>query len=88
VSAFWKYTLARLGLFVACFAVVFVVLSLFFKTDETVVLAAALAALLLSAVISLVALRGLRDELARQVADRAAGVSRRIEESRRAEDVD
>ena len=88
MSAFWKYTLARLGLFVACFAVIFVVLSLFFKVDETMPLLAALAALLLSAIVSLVALRGLRDELARQVAARAAGVTRRIEESRRAEDVD
>jgi hypothetical protein len=88
VSAFWKYTLARLGLFVACFAVVFVVLSMFFKVDDTMTLFAALGALIVSAIISLIALRGLRDELARQVADRAAGVTRRIEESRRAEDVD
>lgn len=88
MSVFWKYTLARLGLFLAFFAVIFVALSLFFRVDETVVLLAALVSLVLSAVVSFVALRGMRDELARRVADRAAGVSRRIEESRRAEDVD
>ncbi|TCJ00844.1 DUF4229 domain-containing protein [Aeromicrobium sp. IC_218] len=88
MSAFWKYTLARLGLFVACFAVFFVVLSLFFKTDETLVLLAALGGLLTSALLSFFVLRGLRDDLARQVSDRAANMSRRIEESRRAEDVD
>ncbi len=88
MSTFWKYTLARLGMFVACFAVVYVVLSLFIASDEAMVLLAALVALVVSALLSFFVLRGLRDELARQVADRAAGVTRRIEESRRAEDVD
>lgn len=88
MKTFWKYTLARLALFLGAFALVYVVLSLFFQTDETMVLFAALIGLVVSAVVSFVALRGMRDQLAAEVQQRAAAMTDRLEESRRAEDVD
>lgn len=88
MSTFVRYTLARLALFVIAFGLVWLVAFNWIAWTEVTILWTALIALVLSAVASIVLLRGMRDELAQQVQGRAERMSQRIEESRRAEDVD
>ena len=82
------YTLARLGLFSATFAILWGVGQLFFEQTAANLLAAAFVALIVSAVASVFLLRGLRDALARDVAARADRMSRRFEAARAREDPD
>ena len=82
------YTLARLGLFLATFAILWGVGQLFFEQTAANLLAAAFVALIVSAVASVFLLRGLRAALARDVAARADRMSRRFEAARAREDPD
>lgn len=87
MKAFWKYTVARAALLVVTYAVIWMLVSMRWAVaviDPFVLLAA----LIVSGAISLYALRGLRDDLAGQVQARAARMTRRVEESRDADDVD
>lgn len=86
MSPVLRYTLARLGLFVLAFALVWAVGGAWLVWDETTVLWTALLALGLSAVASFVLLGRLRGEMAERVQQRAQRVARAIDESRRAED--
>lgn len=88
MKAFWTYTLARLGVFAVCFAIIWLLLPIWFERTEIVNVFALLVAMVVSSVISIFALSGLRDRLALDVHQRATRMSERIEESRRAEDVD
>ena len=88
MNALVKYTLARILLFVACFAVAWIVLGLFFQRDSAMTLLAAIIGLVVSAVLALVGLRGLRDQVALGVQRRADDRIRRARESRDADDVD
>lgn len=88
MTAFWKYTLARLGLFVVAFAAVGLVVFIWVDVNELTVLFAALIALVISAVASIFLLAGLRNDVAESLSQRAQRISARIEESRNAEDVD
>lgn len=88
MSPFVRYTLARLGLFVVAYVVVWLVAARIYGTGSLTVLWVALVALAISAVASFLLLRALRDELATSVQERAERMSQRIEESRRAEDLD
>lgn len=88
MSAFVRYTLARLGLFAVAFGLVWAVGSPWLVWDGFTVAATALIAMALSAVASWFLLRRLRDELSAHVAGRAHRVASAIEESRRAEDHD
>jgi len=88
MKAFWTYTLARLAVFGVCFAVVWFMLPIWFERTEIVNIFALLVSMVISSVISIFLLAGLRDRLAQNVHDRATRMTARIEESRRAEDID
>lgn len=88
MKAFWTYTLARLAVFGVCFAVVYALSSIWLDSTNVVTIWVLLISLVASSVISVFALGGLRDNLARNVQERAARMTARIEESRRAEDID
>ncbi|WP_313406821.1 DUF4229 domain-containing protein [Aeromicrobium sp.] len=88
MKAFWTYTLARLGVFVVTWAVLWGASRLVFEGTSVVDLWVLLVALLVSGVISVFALGRLRDRVALSLQDRARSLNDRIEESRRAEDVD
>jgi uncharacterized membrane protein (DUF485 family) len=88
MKAFWTYTLARLAVFAVTFGVVWLVASIWVEWGNLTSLLVLLISLVLSSVISIFALAGLRDRLAQNVQERAARMTQRIEESRHAEDVD
>ena len=88
MKAFWTYTFARLAVFAVTFGVVWLVASIWVEWGNLTSLLVLLISLVLSSVISIFALAGLRDKLAQNVQERAARMTQRIEESRNAEDVD
>jgi type II secretory pathway component PulJ len=70
------------------FGVVWLIASIWVEWGNLTSLLILLISLVLSSVISIFALAGLRDKLAQNVQERAARMTQRIEESRHAEDVD
>jgi len=88
MKAFWTYTLARLGVFLATWAVLWGLSRLVFEGGAVLDLWVLLIALIVSSIISILALRGMRDRVALKLQERARSLNDRIEESRRAEDVD
>jgi uncharacterized membrane protein YdjX (TVP38/TMEM64 family) len=87
MKAFWLYTLARFAVFAVTYVVVWGVASIWFD-PPFVNLFVLLTALVVSSLVAFFALRGLRDALAQNISGRAERLSRRIDESRSAEDVD
>lgn len=87
MNAFLKYTVARLAVLAITYVVLWAVASLWWEvpTIDPFVL---LAAIVVSAVISLFALRGLRDEVAGRMEQRANRATKRVETSRDADDLD
>jgi hypothetical protein len=87
MNAFLKYTVARLAVLVATYVVLWAVASLWWDvpTVDPFVL---LAAIVVSAVISLFALRGLRAEVASRLEQRANRATNRVQASRDADDLD
>lgn len=88
MKAFWTYTLARLAVFAVTFGVLWLIGSIWIEWSTLTTSLVLLVALVLSAILSIFLLEGLRNNLARQIQDRATRMTERIEESRRAEDVD
>ncbi len=88
MKAFWRYTVARLALLGVCWLVLWGIGLLVFEQSTTTNLIVLVAAMLVSAVIAAFVLAPLRDDLARNVQERAERMTQRLEESRRAEDVD
>lgn len=88
VKEFVIYTLARIGLFVATYALVAGVYLLVTGGDELPVLWPLLLAAVISAVASYKLLSGPRERFAASVERRARAASRRFEENRSKEDVD
>lgn len=89
MKAFWRYTIARLAILGACLLVFTGIGALVFEElTNAVMLVILLVAMVVSAVISAFVLAPLRDDLARNVQERAERMSQRLEESRSAEDVD
>ncbi|MFT4189717.1 MAG: DUF4229 domain-containing protein [Aeromicrobium sp.] len=90
MSPFWSYTLARLGLFAVTYAVF--ALAVFglglMEFGDTTNLLVLFLALVVSSVVSFFTLARQREALALRLQERAEKVQARIEESRRAEDVD
>ena len=87
MNAFLKYTVARIALLVVAYAAIWGLVRLRWNVaavDPFVLLAA----IVVSAVISLFVLRGLREEFAEKIHRRASRMTQRIEESRSAEDID
>lgn len=88
MKAFWTYTLARFAVFLGCYVVAWLVVGLWLESNEIVNIWVLLVALVVSSIISLLTLGKLRENLARTMQSRAEKINDRIEESRRAEDVD
>lgn len=88
MKAFWTYTFARVAVFVVCFAIVWGAAQIWLDSTTVVNIWILLIALVLSSAVSVFLLAGLRDKLARNVQARAERMTARLEESRRAEDVD
>lgn len=88
MKALWTYTLARLGVFALTYAVFWGVGQSFLEFGSLTNLLVLLAAMIVSSIISIFALSDLREKLAVQVQERAERMNERVEESRRAEDVD
>ncbi len=88
MKAFWTYTLARFAVFAACFAVIWLISSIWLESSAVTELWVLLISLVVSSGISMFALGGLRQKLAQNVQERAERMTQKIEESRSAEDVD
>jgi hypothetical protein len=88
VKDFATYTVARIGLFVASYAVVAGVYMLVTQSDSVPILWPLLLAAVLSAVGSYYLLRGPRERFAARVDARASAAARRFEEVRSKEDRD
>jgi hypothetical protein len=88
VREFAAYTLARVGLFVASYAVVAGVYVLVTGSREVPLLWPFVVAIVMSAVASFYLLGGMRDRFAAVVERRAAAASRRFEAARSKEDVE
>jgi hypothetical protein len=88
MKAFWTYTLARLAVFAACFVVIWLLSQIWLDASTVANIWVLLISLVVSSVISVFLLAGLRDKLALNVHERATRMTERIEESRRAEDID
>ncbi len=88
VKEFTVYTLGRLGLFAAAYAVVVGIYMLAAGTSHIPVFWPFLVAIVLSAVASYYLLRGPRERFALRVQQRADNATRRFEEVRAKEDAD
>ena len=88
MKAFLTYTAARIALFAVTFGIVWGIASIFFESGNTLSLLVLLVALILSSVASIFLLADLRNKLALNVQQRAERMTERLEESRRAEDID
>ncbi|MPZ93910.1 MAG: DUF4229 domain-containing protein [Propionibacteriales bacterium] len=86
MKPFLLYTTARLVLFAVCWLAVWLVATVWLDRTVVTALWTALIALAVSAVLALVLLRRLRDELAASVAARADRVREGFESARRKED--
>ena len=83
MKAFVVYTGLRLVLFAACFGVLWLILR-----NQLGIFPLLLLGLVASAILSIFVLRAARERLAGSIEDKATRINRRIDESRRAEDVD
>ncbi|MGH1563755.1 DUF4229 domain-containing protein [Mumia sp. DW29H23] len=88
MSAFVRYTLARLGFFAVAFVVVGLVSSIWLEVSDVTVLWVALISLAISAVASFFLLGRMREEVAVSLKARADKMHDRFEAARSAEDVD
>lgn len=88
VKPFVTYTLARVGLFVVVFGIIWLIGFSWMEWNSINVLWTMLIALAVSAVLGIVLLRTLRERLAASVQQRAARMTERFEESRGVEDID
>jgi hypothetical protein len=87
MKAFWIYTLARFGVLAATYLVIWGLASIW-ADPAFANLFVLLVSFVVSSLISFFVLRSLRDDLATHLGERAGRITQRIEESRRAEDVD
>jgi Protein of unknown function (DUF4229) len=88
VKTFLLYTIARGLVFAATWALVWLIASVWLEWTTATALWTALVALVVSAAVSFVLLRGLRERLAEGVHGGAVRMQQRYEESKRKEDVE
>jgi membrane protein implicated in regulation of membrane protease activity len=88
VRSFVLYTVARFGLFVGTFGLIWLVVGWFLPWTSRNIVWTGVLAVLLSAVASIYLLRDLRDQLARSARRRAEDMTARLERARSKEDVD
>ena len=85
MKAFWKYTAVRIGLFVVSYVVIWAATDAV-RPQPVVDPFILLAAIIVSGAISIFALRGMRDEVATHLSNRAGRTKR--ESNRNADDLD
>ena len=87
MKAFLKYTVARLAILVIAYVVLWALASMWWQVQiiDPYLL---IAAILVSAVVSIFVLRGLREDLATRLQQRANHATQRVEASRDADDID
>ena len=85
MKAFWKYTLARLGLFAVVFVAIWAATNVVHPLPVPFIL---IAAFIGSGVISIFALRGMRDAVATELSNRAGRMTRGVQANRDADDLD
>ena len=88
MKEFVVYTVARIGLFVASFAIIAGIYILVTGADSVPIVWPVLLAAVVSAVASMYLLRGPRARFAARVEQRASAMTRRFEEARAKEDQD
>jgi hypothetical protein len=88
VKIFLLYTAARAGIFLACWGAIWLVIGWKVEWDSVNALSTALVALVISSVIALTRLRGLRERFAADVAVRAERAAAAFNARRAAEDED
>jgi glycerol-3-phosphate acyltransferase PlsY len=88
LKSFALYTAARAGLFLLCYALVWLVVGWFISWNSLNALSTALVALIMSSVLALLTLKSLREQFAASVAARADRAVAALDAHRRAEDVD
>ena len=85
MKAFWKYTAARLGLFAVVFVAIWALTDAVRPQPVPFIL---IAAFIVSGVISIFALRGMREEVATHFSGRAGRAARVAEPDRGVDDLD
>jgi Protein of unknown function (DUF4229) len=88
VKLFALYTGARVGLFLACYGVIWLIVGWFIEYDQLNALSTAIVALVISSLLAYRYLANLRDRFAVQVAERASRAQQAFEARRSAEDHD
>lgn len=88
MKEFWRYTLARLSVLAVTYLLMWAVAQTYLEFDQLTNLLVLLAAMIVSSIISIFLLAGMREQVALRLQERAERMTTRIEESRRAEDVD
>lgn len=88
MSLLAKFTLARLGIFLVTYVLMWGVGQFFLEWGTLTNLVILLLALFVSSIASIFLLADMRAQLAQRVQGRAERMNERVEESRRAEDVD
>lgn len=86
MKPFVVYTAARLGLFLACFGLIWLIFGRWIAWDSVSALYTALIAMVVSSVIALTTLRSLRGRLSTQIAGRADRAKAAFEQRKGAED--
>jgi hypothetical protein len=86
VKTFVLYTAARAGIFLACWGAIWLVIGWWVEWDSVNALSTALLALIISSVIALTRLKGLRERFAADVAVRAERAAAAFNARRAAED--
>ena len=87
MKAFWKYTLARVGLFLVTYILIWAGTNAV-SPQPVVDPFILLAAIIVSGALSIFLLRGLREEVATQVTNRAGRRTRGAQANRDADDLD
>ena len=85
MKAFWKYTLARLGMFAVVFVALWAVTDAVRPQPVPFIL---IAAFIVSGVLSIFALRSMREEVATHLSNRAGRMTRAMPDNRDADDLD
>ena len=85
MKAFWKYTLARVGLFAVVFVAIWAATNAVRPQPMPFIL---IAAFIVSGVISIFALRRLREQVATELSARAARMTRGVQANRDVNDLD
>ncbi len=85
MKAFWKYTLARIVLFAAVYVALWAITAAVRPQPVPFIL---IAAFIVSGVISIFALRGMRAEVTEELSDRRGRASRDVTTNRDVDDLD